>query len=307
MSIPKTRREAPMTGFSRIALIGFGEVGRMLAGNLVSSHVPEVRVYDIAFADEKSAQSRAAASAQVHVCPSAPEAAEGAELVISAVTAAATRDAARSVVLGLAQGAYFLDLNSASPGTKRAAAATIDHAGGRYVEAAVMTPIAPKGIGSLMLFGGPNARAFLEDASYLGFNARVFADDIGRASAVKMCRSILIKGMETLLMESMLTARKNGVEKEVLASLFDLLPHPDWHRHARYMISRSLIHGKRRAEEVREAVRTVREAGVNAVMTPAIAEREDWAGEQKAQVSAAILDKGDLAELIDALIAVEVG
>jgi hypothetical protein len=73
------------------------------------------------------------------------------------------------------------------------------------------------------------------------------------------------------------------------------------------MISRSLIHGKRRAEEVREAVRTVREAGVNAVMTPAIAEREDWAGEQKAQVSAAILDKGDLAELIDALIAVEVG
>jgi 3-hydroxyisobutyrate dehydrogenase len=294
-----------MTEFSRIALIGFGEVGRMLADNLAAAQVPEIAVYDIAFADERSAQSRAVASARVRKCDSAPEAAEGAGLIVSAVTAAATRDAARSVVLGLAEGAYFLDLNSASPGTKRAAAATIEHAGGRYVEAAVMTPIAPKGIGSAMLFGGHHASAFLEDAAHLGFNARVFCDDVGRASAVKMCRSILIKGMETLLMESMLTARKNGVEKEVLASLSDLLPHPDWQKHARYMISRSLIHGKRRAEEVREAARTVREAGVDAVMTPAIAEREDWAAAQHDQIPAGVLDKGDLAALIDALIVVE--
>jgi 3-hydroxyisobutyrate dehydrogenase-like beta-hydroxyacid dehydrogenase len=294
-----------MREFSRIALIGFGEVGRMLADNLVAAHVSDVAVYDVAFADERSAQSRAVASAGVRKCDSAPEAAEGATLIVSAVTAAATRDAARSVVLGLADGAYFLDLNSASPGTKRAAAATIEKAGGRYVEAAVMTPIAPKGIGSAMLFGGAHARAFLDDAAHLGFNARVFSDDVGRASAVKMCRSILIKGMETLLMESMLTARKNGVEKDVLASLSDLLPHPDWQKHARYMISRSLIHGKRRAEEVREAARTVREAGVDAVMTPAIAEREDWAAQQLGQIPAAVLDKGDLAALIDALMAVE--
>lgn len=294
-----------MTGFSRIALIGFGEVGRILSGNLGDSRVPEIAVYDIAFADAKCGASRAASSAPVLVCGSAPEAAQGAELIISAVTAAATKDAARSVVFGLAPGAYFLDLNSASPGTKRAAAAVIEGGGGRYVEAAVMTPIAPKGIGSSMLFGGPSARAFLERASYLGLNARIISEDVGRASAVKMCRSILIKGMETLLMESMLTARRNGVEKEVLASLSDLLPHPDWQGHARYMISRSLIHGKRRAEEVREAARTVREAGVAPVMTPAIAEREDWAAAQKALLPPAILDKGDLAQLIDALIAVE--
>ena len=294
-----------MAEFSRIALLGFGEVGRMLADNLAQARVPDIAVYDIAFADERSAQSRAAASAAVRMCTSAPEAAVGAELIISAVTAAATKDAARSVVPGLMRGAYFLDLNSASPGMKRLAAGAIENAGGRYVEAAVMTPIAPKGIGSAMLMSGRHAREFLEEASHLGFSARVFSEDVGRASAVKMCRSILIKGMETLLLESMLTARKNGVENEVLASLFDLLPHPDWQKHARYMISRSLIHGKRRAEEVREAARTVREAGVDAVMTPAIAEREDWAAAQKALLPAAILDKGDLAALIDALIAVE--
>jgi len=295
----------PGTEFSRIALLGFGEVGQVLAGNLAAARVPEVAVYDIAFADANSPQSRAARAAPVLPCASAAEAASGASLVISAVTAAATGDAAKSVAPGLERNAYFLDLNSASPGMKRSAAASIEPAGGRYVEAAVMTPIAPKGIGSPMLFGGRHARAFLDEASHLGFSARVLSEELGRASAVKMCRSILIKGMETLLMESMLTARKNGVEKEVLASLFDLLPHPDWQKHARYMISRSLIHGKRRAEEVREAARTVREAGVDAVMTPAIAEREDWAAAQKALLPAAILEKGDLAALIDALIAVE--
>ncbi len=294
-----------MTEFHRVALLGFGEVGRMLAENLAASRVPEIAVYDIAFADANSPQSRTAASAPVSVCASAADAAAGASLIISAVTAAATKDAARSVILGLEKDAYFLDVNSASPGMKRSAAATIEGAGGRYVEAAVMTPIAPKGIASSMLMGGKHAQGFLTEAAYLGFAARVFSEELGRASAVKMCRSILIKGMETLLMESMLTARKNGVEKEVLASLHDLLPHPDWPRHARYMISRSLVHGKRRAEEVREAARTVRESGVDAVMTPAIAEREDWAAAQKPHLQAAVLEQGDLAALADALLALE--
>jgi 3-hydroxyisobutyrate dehydrogenase len=294
-----------MAEFSRVALLGFGEVGRMLAQNLAEARVPDIAVYDIAFSDPESMQSRAAAQASVRISSTASEAVEGASLIISAVTAAATKDAARSVVLGLEKDAYFLDLNSASPGMKRSAATTIQTAGGRYVEAAVMTPIAPKGIASSMLMGGPHAAAFLDEAKALGFQARVFSEELGRASAVKMCRSILIKGMETLLMEAMLTARKNGVEKDVLASLFDLLPHPDWPKHARYMISRSLIHGKRRAEEVREAARTVRESGVDAVMTPAIAMREDWAAEQRPLLPPEILDHGDLAQLVDALIAVE--
>src|SRR5215831_2272103 len=106
-----------MSAFSRIALIGFGEVGQMLTANLAAAQVPDVAVYDIAFADERSAPRRAASAGNVRICASAPEAAEEAELIISAVTAAATRDAARSVVFGLKADAYFLDLNSASPAT----------------------------------------------------------------------------------------------------------------------------------------------------------------------------------------------
>src|SRR5256885_9989776 len=105
-----------------------------------------------------------------------------------------------------------------------------------------------------MWLGGPHARVCLPLAHSLGFaDAEVYSDAIGAASAAKMCRSVIIKGMEALLAESLLTARRHGVEDAVLASLQDLFPARDWRSLARYMISRSLQHGRRRAEEMREA------------------------------------------------------
>jgi 3-hydroxyisobutyrate dehydrogenase len=283
----------------RIALIGYGEVGRIFARDLAAAGL-ELTTYDIAFerGDERKGEAGPA-----RACASHPEAAAGAELVISAVTAAATLDAARATAPGLDAGAFFLDLNSASPGMKRAAAAAVDAAGGRYVEAAVMTSVPPKGVASRMLLGGPHAADLLPLVAPLGFDARVFSDVVGEASATKMCRSVLIKGVEALLMESLVAARQYGVEKTVLASLSDLLPHPDWERQARYMISRSLEHGRRRAEEMREVARTIAEAGVEPLMSEAAAERQDWAADRRAGLPPGVLEEADLAALLDAVAA----
>jgi hypothetical protein len=87
----------------------------------------------------------------------------------------------------------------------------------------------------------------------------------------------MIKGVEALLAESMLTARTWGVEDRVLASLSNLLPWDDWEQLAAYMISRSIVHGARRAEEMREAAATVAAAGVEPLMSRAAARRQDWA------------------------------
>ncbi|CAN5846866.1 hypothetical protein BH11PSE1_BH11PSE1_02590 [soil metagenome] len=165
---------------------------------------------------------------------------------------------------------------------KQASAQIIDGGGGRYVEAAVMAPFPPKRLASPMLLGGPHAQALAERAAPLGFTGlSVFSDQVGQASATKMCRSVMIKGIEALLTESLLAARHYEVEATVLASLSDLLPLPDWEATARYMISRSLEHGVRRAEEMREAARTVAEAGVAPTMSDAIAQRQDWAADYR--------------------------
>jgi 3-hydroxyisobutyrate dehydrogenase-like beta-hydroxyacid dehydrogenase len=284
-----------MTGFSRIALIGFGEVGQTLAADLLAAGAV-VSAFDILFGQKDSVPARALEKIPVRKALSAADAVNGVELVISAVTAASDLDAARSAAPFIPRGAFYLDLNSVSPGMKQSCAEAIEAAGGRYVEAAVMTPIAPKRIASQMLLGGPHAAEFLDRAAPLGFKAEIFSHIIGQASAVKMCRSVIIKGTEALLTESMLAARHYGVEKMVLDSLSDLLPVGDWPKLARYFISRSLEHGVRRAEEMREAAATVAEAGVEPLMALATAEREDWAAAYKDA-----LKENDLGALLDAI------
>src|SRR5690606_6130731 len=144
------------------------------------------------FKDANSACSRAAAAAGVRAAASAAEAAADADLIVSAVTAAQDLAAAESVVSGIKPAAYFLDVNSVSPGVKAQVAQLIDSSGGRYVEAAIMSPISPKRIASPMLLGGRHAIAFLSQAQTLGFaGAQVFSDEVGRASAAKMCRSVM--------------------------------------------------------------------------------------------------------------------
>jgi 3-hydroxyisobutyrate dehydrogenase-like beta-hydroxyacid dehydrogenase len=262
----------------RICLVGFGEVGQILAADLLARGSRNVSAWDIQFPNAASGPSRASVSAGVHAGVDAHDAVAGAELVISAVTAAQDIEAARSTAPHLSRSAFFLDLNSVSPEVKKEVGRLIETRGARYVEAAIMAPISPRRIAAPMLLGGPHAAAFLPLARELGFDgAEVFSAELGRASAVKMCRSIVVKGMEALLTESLLTARRYGVEENVLDSLQNLFPVDDWRARARYMISRSLIHGRRRAEEMREVARTVAEAGFDPWMSSACAERQDWA------------------------------
>lgn len=280
--------------FASAALIGLGEVGQILAADLAAAGLADIAAYDLLLADPASKPSTS--PAPVRKCASAAEAVGGKPLIFSAVTAASDLDAARAVADAIHPGAFFLDLNSVSPGQKRKAAALINEAGGRYVEAAVMTPFPPRRIASPMLLGGPYAADFLKQASGLGLSAKVFSTEYGKASATKMCRSVIIKGVEALVTESLLSARHYGVEGDVLGSLSDLLPVGDWNRLATYLIGRSLEHGKRRAEEMREVAETVAEAGIEPWMTRACVERQEWAGRRRG------LEGATLAETLDRIL-----
>lgn len=246
---------------STVALLGYGEVGHVLAQDLKGV---TICIFDPRYPSDSF--------------KSAAEAAHGADLIISAVTAAQTVPAAQSVVGGLKPGAWFMDLNSASPAAKIAAGQAVESATGRYVEVAVMSPIEPKRLCSPMLLGGPHAEAFERLLPALGFGAAAYySAEPGKAAATKLCRSVMIKGLEALISESLLAARHYGVEEVVLDSLNNLFPHPDWGGYARYMITRTLEHGARRAEEMAEAARTVTEAGITPWMSEAIVKRQAWA------------------------------
>jgi 3-hydroxyisobutyrate dehydrogenase-like beta-hydroxyacid dehydrogenase len=260
----------------RIAFIGYGEVGRILAEDL-APHGHVLRMFDLKLAGEAgNAMREHAAGIGVAVASAHADAVQGAELVISAVTASQAVPVARACAPALASGAFFLDVNSASPGAKIRAAGGVNAAGGRYVEGAVMTSVPPYRIQVPLLLGGPDAAALEPLLNGIGFAARVSSPTLGVASATKMCRSVMIKGLEAMVIESFTTARHYGVEDAVLASLKETFPGIDWETQGAYFFQRVIEHGRRRSEEVREVAETVREAGLEPWSAAGTAERQAW-------------------------------
>jgi 3-hydroxyisobutyrate dehydrogenase len=272
---------SPTNVLNRVSLIGFGEVGQMLARDLAHSSIERISAYDIAFANGASQQRVAAKALGIKAAGSAGEAVANGQLVISAVTASSALDAARSVAADLPAGTFFLDLNSVAPGTKKDAAEMIRAGRGKYVEAAVMAPVYPKRLGTPIFLGGPHANDLLEVLQALGFNVSVYSDQIGLASAAKMCRSVMIKGLEALSMECLLAARRAGVERDVLASLNRSFPDFDWAEMTKYNLERMTTHGIRRSDEMTEVAKTVRELGIAPLMSTAASSHQKTMGQLK--------------------------
>jgi 3-hydroxyisobutyrate dehydrogenase-like beta-hydroxyacid dehydrogenase len=265
----------------RLGLVGYGEVGRLFAAGLKPIGA-WVGTWDKQLADGSTAADLLAHARAQSVVPCASLAALCGEAnwIISAVTASQTLAVAQEAAQSLRAGTVFLDLNSASPGTKQRAAMLIEAAGGRYLEAGVMTSVPPYGIRVPMLLSGPHAEALAPTLQGLGMKVRVASASLGVASATKMCRSVMIKGLEALVLESYATARHYGVEEAMLATLQETFPGIDWQQQGSYFFSRVAQHGQRRAEEMREAANTVREAGFEPSMASAIATKHQWMADQ---------------------------
>jgi 3-hydroxyisobutyrate dehydrogenase-like beta-hydroxyacid dehydrogenase len=260
-----------------VGLVGYGEVGRILAEDLRKQDV-RITAYDLKLRSDQAggALRDHASSYGVALAHSHADLAAQADFVISAVTASQAVPVAQACAPAIKQDAWFLDFNSASPGAKQRAADLIDASGGRYVEGAVMTSIPPKRIKVPLLLGGAGAAELAPLLVELGFDATVASTQLGVASAVKMCRSIMIKGLEAMVIEAFTTARGYGVEDAVLASLKETFPGIDWEKQGAYFFQRVIEHGRRRSEEVREVAETVREIGLTPWSAQGTAERQAW-------------------------------
>jgi 3-hydroxyisobutyrate dehydrogenase-like beta-hydroxyacid dehydrogenase len=259
-----------------VGLVGYGEVGRILAEDLRARGVT-VHAFDLKLAGESGTALRAHAAAQGVVLRSSHATlAAHADLVVSAVTASQTVAVAQACGPHVRRDSYFLDVNSASPGAKQRAAALIDVEGGRYVEAAVMTSIPPYRLRVPLLLGGAFAAELSPLVNALGFSSTVASERLGVASATKMCRSVMVKGLEAMVIESFTTARHYGVEDAVIASLHETFPGIDWEKQAAYFFQRVIEHGRRRSEEVREVAVTVHDAGLTPWSAFGTAERQGW-------------------------------
>lgn len=259
-----------------VAFIGFGEVGRTWSRDFLARGDTSVAAYDILLDDpvQQAGIRETAVKLGVQLRGSARDAVQGADVVVSAVTASDVMAVAEVARHFLARGQIFLDVNSASPETKKAAARMIAPTGAHYVEAAVMAPVKVPGLKVAILAGGPEAERVSALLNGFGMNLTAVATEYGRASAMKLCRSIMIKGIEVLIVDVARAAKAFDVECEVYGSLGETFPSIDWRALAEMMAERVATHGVRRAAEMREAADMIAELGLDPGLACAIAEAQ---------------------------------
>jgi 3-hydroxyisobutyrate dehydrogenase-like beta-hydroxyacid dehydrogenase len=261
-----------------IGFIGFGEAGFHIAKGLRGAGVTQVFAYDInAQTPQLGAKIQQCARESGVGLKDSPETLAGAcDILFSTVTANAAVEAAEQTAPFLEARHWYADLNSVSPSTKQSIEKIVTVAGARFIEAAVMAAVPPHGHRVPMLLGGQAAQEFSKRLAPFGLRLEVLSDNVGAASAVKMCRSIMVKGLEALLFECAMGASHYGAAERVFTSLDESLPGINWSRLADYMIGRVIEHGERRAREMEEVAETLREAGVEPTMALAAARRQEW-------------------------------
>jgi 3-hydroxyisobutyrate dehydrogenase-like beta-hydroxyacid dehydrogenase len=266
----------------RIGFVGFGEAafhiakGLRLAKGLRQAGLASLVAFDIRVTEQIRQRAR---ETETHLIGTNRELAESSDVLLSAVTADQALNAARQNAPYLSAQHIYADLNSVSPGVKQSVARVIEGCGARFAEIAMMAPVPPYGHKVPMLAGGAGAPDFIDRLAPFGISAEIVSREVGTASATKMFRSIMVKGMEALITECVLGATPYRADERVFASLAETFPGIDWKKLADYMLGRVVVHGERRAREMEEVAATLRETGVEPIMADAIVRRMDWSVE----------------------------
>ncbi len=258
----------------RVSFIGFGEAGQAIAAGLREEGVERIAAWDILFPQADGARLKEAGETiGVRLAASAADAVREADIVISAVTAASSVEAAQSVKPHLTGQPFYLDINSVSPGRKQETARLLGYTA-RYVDVAVMAPIHPARHKTPVHLAGAHVATIEPVLQALSMRTTVAGPEVGAAAAIKMIRGVIIKGIEALTEECFVAATRAGVPDEVAASLTNNYPTLDWNRIVEYNLERMASHGTRRAAEMEEVADTLRELGVEPLMTEAIVKRQ---------------------------------
>jgi 3-hydroxyisobutyrate dehydrogenase-like beta-hydroxyacid dehydrogenase len=258
----------------RVSFIGFGEAGQAIASGLREAGIERIAAWDILFPQAEGARLQAAGQkAGIRLASSAADAVAQTDMVIAAVTAASSLEAARSVAPHLSGNPYYLDINSVSPGRKQETAKLLGDKA-RYIDVAVVAAIHPKRHRTPLLVAGPHAEAAAPLLREMEMELKVVGDAVGGAAAIKMIRSVMIKGIEALTLECFLSAARAGVLDEVTASLKNNYPGLDWAKLSEYNLERMASHGERRAAEMEESAATLRELGLDPLMVDATVRRQ---------------------------------
>jgi len=260
----------------KIGFLGYGEAARAFHEGMSRPGLTVI-AYDIIMDRDDEVMAEAIRKRGGMIADEIAALAE-ADWIFSAVTADQSLLAVEPLLPHLRQGQVLIDINSVSPDRKRQTAAVVEEVGATYLDMAVMAPVHPRKHQTPVLIAGEAAERLLPELKALGFLVSIAGSAPGTATAIKMVRSLFVKGLEAITVEALLAAKAAGCFEEILASLSDSFPGLDWPKFAGYQFDRTAVHGKRRAAEMQESAATLDVLGLNGNLAREIAEVQEQMG-----------------------------
>ena len=262
----------------KLGFIGFGGAGYGLAKGLKQAGLDEVHFHDRMQATPPYAEviARHAAETGAVRASTVRELLDRIDVVISCVTGAMAVDVARDAAPFLRADHLYADVNTSSPHVKETVAGIVEATGASFTDAAMLGAIPTFLHRVPILASGSGAERFLEAMQPYGMNIRVIGALPGQASAIKMFRSIFMKGLLSLFMEMLTATHRYGVDELVLASIAESLDGVPFRETARQQMTKGVVNAERMAHEMEEVIATLEELGVPAGMSKASREKLLW-------------------------------
>lgn len=260
---------------NKIGIIGCGEAGTAFAKPLSAHDSITLSVFDIRFNDITSSQllKNTAIEKNINIANDLKSLVEENDLILSVVTAEASMSVVKAALPYINRGKIYVDMNSVSAKAKIRMGELIEEKGGAFIEAAILGAIAAYGYRSPVLVCGKRAQEFAEFFNNFGFDIRYLSEDLGKASNMKMLRSVFAKGVESLLIEMMIAAKRSDLVEAVMAEIVEFMDKRSFQDIANAWITTTVMHAKRRAEEMEHVIETLNELKVKPVMTTATRNR----------------------------------
>ncbi|MEE9202629.1 MAG: DUF1932 domain-containing protein [Dehalococcoidia bacterium] len=263
----------------RLGVIGFGEVGYHISKGLKGAGVGQIVAYNNGTRNRPpytEAFRHKAQSIGVSLAPTLEEMVHNSDLILSTVIPTTSLEVAGEAAPLLTPAHFFVDLNSCSPEAKREGCALVEEKGGHYIDGVIMdNPLAQEHRSNIWACG-EGAEEFHQVMGKYSMNIRVIPGKVGDAALLKMIFSVIAKGAQALLWESLLALHKAGLDPQVYHGLNNWVSQMGLLERADAVIAHSAIHAGRRAGEMEFAADTLLSLGVEPMMARATAQRLAW-------------------------------
>ncbi len=253
---------------------GFGIIGHGVVGSVFSrllrNHGARVLSYDrLLDRQETASLMRKKIEDDGSKACSLAEVLAASDYILSVVTPQSCREVADDVSRSLHGHQVFIDLTSTAPAVKRMIGATVTSSGAKFVEGVILGAVRLF-TSPIILLGGPTGDSAALVLQQYGLAARFYSPEIGRASAFKMLRSIFSKGMEAVLVETLVAACRAGLLDEIWEEIRTTLSTGNVEDTLETWIRSHACSAQRRSHEMQEVSQFLEEIGIQPVLPRAL-------------------------------------